>query len=205
VSTQLNDPELLKRDLCFLDIETTGSIFGYHEIIEVAGIRTTPGGEHVLGEWTQILSPRHPKRVTPYAESLTGFQPFACGSVDVESPQVWQSFVAFARGSVPVCHNPSFERAFISLAAQKAGVEDLGLDYHWIGTESLAWPLFRERAIERMSLASLCDFFRIEREPDVHSAVNGARACRRVYLALLDVLTSDLRSGRRLTKSVDTR
>jgi hypothetical protein len=35
VSSNSVSAELRERDLCFLDIETTGPIFGFHEIIEL--------------------------------------------------------------------------------------------------------------------------------------------------------------------------
>ncbi|SPF43415.1 hypothetical protein SBA4_3030033 [Candidatus Sulfopaludibacter sp. SbA4] len=92
----------------------------------------------------------------------------------------------FVSGCVPVCHNPSFDRAFITLAAATQGVLDLELDYHWIGTESLAWPLYRAGAIPKLSLGEICRFLGIPPEPAVHGASNGAATCRDVYLRLID-------------------
>jgi DNA polymerase III epsilon subunit-like protein len=86
---------------------------------------------------------------------------------------------------VPVCHNPSFDRAFITLAAAEHGILELGLDYHWIGTESLAWPFYKQGVLSSLSLESLCAFFEVGVEPRPHTALDGALACWRVYQALM--------------------
>ena len=89
------------------------------------------------------------------------------------------------RQCTPVCHNSSFDRAFITLSAAESGVDDLGVDYHWIGTESLGWPLYQYGFMEKLSLETLCMFLEVGLEPRPHNALDGARACWRVYGALM--------------------
>jgi DNA polymerase III alpha subunit (gram-positive type) len=190
VSTRPEDPPLAARDLCFLDIETTGSVFGYHEIIEIAAVRTDPSGSEVLGTWQRRVRPRNPERITALARNLTGFDREAWVAAAESDAGLWCEFAQFVGGCVPVCHNPSFERAFITLAAGAQGVRDLGLDYHWIGTESLAWPLYLYGPLRKLSLASLCEYFGVGVEPSPHRALGGAQACRRVYLAVMSRLSS---------------
>lgn len=180
-------PELIlrERDLCFIDTETTGSRIGYHELIEVAAIRTSPDGRIPKGEWCAKILPEFPERITPFARGLNGFSPGKWRDALPSSPNLWGSFVNFASQCIPVCHNPSFDRAFITLASSAQGVLDLELDYHWIGVESLAWPLYREGIIPKLSLADVCRFVGVPPEPAVHGATNGACACREVYLRLM--------------------
>lgn len=94
-------------------------------------------------------------------------------------------FLKFSNDCVPVAHNPSFDRSFVTMAAAAAGIDRLELDYHWIGTESLAWPLFSARRISNLSLGAICEHFGVPKEPDPHRAINGAEACREAYLALM--------------------
>jgi len=172
-------------DLCFIDIETTGSIFGHHEIIEIGVIRSDPNASEVKALWDTRVRPLFPERITEVAQCLNEFRAEEWKDARCNSGELWREFSEFVRGCVPVCHNPSFERAFISLSAAEKGVLDLGLDYHWIGTESLGWPLYQHGFIEKLSLDTLCTFLGVGAEPRPHNALDGARACWRVYGALM--------------------
>ncbi len=180
------DNELRSQDICFIDVETTGSIFGYHEILDIAALRTTPDASTVRGTWHRRIRPRYPDRLTPYARDLNGYTPELWASAEESTERLWNEFVTFVMGSVPVCHNPSFDRAFITLAAAEHNIFELGLDYHWIGTESLAWPLYRQGVLPSLSLKSLCSFFDVGSEPRPHTALGGALACWRLYLAIMN-------------------
>jgi DNA polymerase III epsilon subunit-like protein len=184
VSKSENKVLAFDKDLCFIDIETTGTIFGYHEIIEIAIIRTCPAGEDIRFRWAQKVAPLFPERITPAAQSINGFRPDEWPQ-ETASTAFWQHVATMFAGGLPVCHNPSFERAFISLATGQHGVSDLRLDHHWIGTESLAWPLVKQIHLERYSLEGICQYLGIPCEPMPHSALGGADACLRVYLQLM--------------------
>jgi DNA polymerase III epsilon subunit-like protein len=182
-NTEMSQIDLRKVELCFLDIETTGPVFGYHEVIEIGAIRTSHDTKKILGEYEVKIVPEYPQRATLFALELNGFS--------VES---WQSaqpvreavtgLSKLTRSAVAVCHNPSFDRAFIQLMANAVGVE-LNLDYHWIGTESLAWCSYKHGELNGLQLADLCAAFGIDEEPIPHRALEGARTCLRVYRALM--------------------
>lgn len=180
-----SDLPLVQRDLCFIDCETTGATLGFHEIVDIGAARTSPDASKILGTWQSRIKPRFPERATEYALSLSGYS--AEQWADAEEPNVtmWNRFRVFADGCVPICHNPSFDRAFVSMTASSAGVLDLGLDYHWIGTESLAWPLYRDGLLPKLSLEAICEYFRLPREPLPHSGLAGALTCRQAYIAIL--------------------
>jgi DNA polymerase III subunit epsilon len=184
VSSYGNSIPTHQKDLCFIDIETTGSQIGFHEIIEVGVIRTCPAADLVRVKWHTRIAPLHPERITAFAKDLNGF----CleeWTKELPSLSFWEEFVSIVTGGVPVCHNPSFERMFISLCAAEHGVVELGLDHHWIGTESLAWPLVKLRSLTRYSLESICEHLGIPAEPRPHSALAGADACLRAYKMLM--------------------
>ena len=182
MSIQLNTA---KFDLCFIDIETTGTRFGHHEIIGIGAIRTSNDGVETKGEWETKLQPEFPERITEEAQKINGFSEHEWLKAPKPSPEIWSSFVSFATRCTPVCHNPSFERAFITLAAANQDISDLQMDYHWIGTESLAWPLYLEGKLTKLSLNAISQFFGLPKEPFPHTALNGAAACRKAYLALM--------------------
>lgn len=191
MSKSENNIPIYEKDLCFIDIETTGTLVGFHEVIEVAVIRTCPSAKEVRFRFCGRLAPQFPERVTATAQKINGF----CKEMwrgEIPSREFWQAIAGRVGGTVPICHNPSFERAFISLAAAGCEVLDLRLDYHWIGTESLAWPLVKTQNLERFSLDGLCQHLGIPSEPQPHSAITGADACLRVYQRLMEMHAAHL-------------
>ena len=173
------------RDLCFIDVETTGARFGYHELIEIAAVRCTNDGAEELGVWSRRVVPQYPERATPEAMALNGFELGRWHDAERSTRPMWEEFVRFARGSIAVCHNPAFDRAFITLAASACGISSLEIDHHWIGTESLAWPLYKSGRLPGVSLSELCAAFEINSDPVPHRALAGAQTCRSLYRALL--------------------
>jgi DNA polymerase III alpha subunit (gram-positive type) len=184
------------KDLCFLDVETTGTIFGYHEVIDIAALRTTSDGLTILGRWQKRIRPRHSERISTNAQTLNGYTPALWENTEESTALFWNEFIAFVKNCVPVCHNPSFDRAFITLGAAEHGIIDLGLHYHWIGTESLAWPLYKQGILPGLSLESLCRFFKVDIEQRPHTAISGAFSCWRVYQLLMKYLIEIYGHGR---------
>ena len=171
------DGNLREQDLCFLDVETSGSVFGYHDIVDIAAVRTCAGRVKILGKWHKRIRPRHPEGFSPSARELNGYTLELWAGAKGSTPSLWKELVVFVKDCVPVCHNPLFDRAFITLTAAEHDILELGLDYHWIGTESLAWPLYKQGVLPSLSLESLCTFFGIGAEPRPHTALSGALAC----------------------------
>jgi DNA polymerase III epsilon subunit-like protein len=153
-------------------------------------VRTAAGGIITKAEWSCRISPRHPERITPIAQKVNGFSEHEWRDASSSNMGLWEKITNMVEGCVPICHNPSFDREFVTLAAHQAGVSDLKFDYHWIGTESLVWPLYLSGTIREYSLRGLCAHFGMPEEPLPHTAIEGARACRMVYCSLLK-----LRSG----------
>jgi DNA polymerase III alpha subunit (gram-positive type) len=177
----------MSKDLCFIDVETTGSLFGYHEITELAAIRTTESARAVIDIYQVKIMPKHPERVTETAKQISNFGVDDWKDAVDSSNELWQKICLFWSDCIPVCHNPPFERAFITLAMTDVGNSSIGLDYHWIGTESLAWPLYVSGQIHKISLSTLLDYFDLPPEPLPHRAINGAMSCKGVYIKLMEM------------------
>jgi DNA polymerase III epsilon subunit-like protein len=178
----------MSADLCFIDIETTGSVFGYHEITELAAVRTSPDAKEVISIYQVKIIPKHPERVTEIAKQISNFCLDDWLDAVESNNRLWRELSIFWSSCIPICHNPPFERAFITLAMNDVGMSSVGLDYHWIGTESLAWPLFVSGQINKISLSTLLDYFELPPEPFPHRAINGALSCRNVYIKLIQML-----------------
>ena len=175
----------VENDLCFIDIETTGSLFGYHEILDIAAIRTLADGKTVLEKTNTKLKPKFPDRITPVAQSITNFNNTSWLN-SIEPDEIfWNSLKSFWLNCTPICHNPSFDRAFITLEMLKCGINDVGLDYHWIGTESLFWPWVARNKAKNNSLSTILRYFNLPAEQLPHIAMNGAKACRAAYVEIM--------------------
>lgn len=172
------------RELCFIDIETTGAIFGFHEVIEVAAIRTSADAAVEKGRMSFRLLPEFPDRLSGAAAAINRFDLAAWRGTAQDPAQAWSELDRFAEGCVPVAHNPSFDRAFIEIALQRAGRNPLPVGYHWIGTESIAWPLVKQGRLGSTSLSEICGFLGLPKEPLPHTAAGGAETLFRVYQGL---------------------
>ena len=173
------------KELCFIDTETTGILFGFHEIIDIAIIRTSSDGKKMLGEWQQRFQPKFPERITEDAKKWNNYSPDNWNNSKPQSSEIWKEIIKFWDNCIPICHNPSFDRAFITVAILSHQIKQIGLDYHWIGTESMAWLLYQKGIISGLSLNSLAEHFHLDPEPSPHTAINGTSKCREVYLKLM--------------------
>jgi DNA polymerase III epsilon subunit-like protein len=178
----------MANDLCFIDIETTGSIFGFHEITELSAIITSPDAYELINRFEVKIKPKHPERITEVAQKLSNYNDADWLNAKESNKELWMEISEFWHTCIPICHNPSFERAFITLAMVETGITTIGLDYHWIGTESLAWPFHLSGRIKNISLSALLTYFGLPQEPLPHRATNGAMSCRNVYIKLIEVL-----------------
>ncbi len=172
-------------ELCFIDIETTGSLFGYHEILDIAAIRTSSDAKSILGQVNSKLKPQFPDRISETAQNITNYNAGNWENAVEQNLEFWNKQKTFWKACTPVCHNPAFERAFITLAMLRFGIEDTGLDYHWIGTESLFWPWILRKRAGSGSLSTILQHFNLPAESKPHTATNGAKACREAYLEII--------------------
>jgi DNA polymerase III alpha subunit (gram-positive type) len=176
--------EIRDRDLCFIDIETTGATFAFHEVIDVAAIRTSPDAAREKGRRVFRLMPRFPERLTPMAAQVNGFDPTVWCDTASHPQLAWADLNEFAADCVPVAHNPSFDRAFIEIALNSVGAAPMSVGYYWVGTESLAWPLVQAGMLRSPSMTDLCAYFGLPKEPIPHGAERGAETVRAVYQQL---------------------
>lgn len=100
------------------DFETTGLNFQFDRIVEVGGVKIRKG--EVLGQFEQLVKPDVPMKKE--AERITGIR-----SQDLKNAppiqKVLPEFLNFAKGSVLVAHNASFDMGMLNAACKR-------LNYH---------------------------------------------------------------------------
>jgi len=174
-----------RRNLLFIDTETTGLDAKQNEILEIGCVLTDPTAETILQTYEAKLMPRRIETASPKALEINGYSKEAWSAeVCTEPSAVTGVLCKLAENAVTVGHNVGFDLAFLTEFLACNAVTKPPWHYHKVDTVSLAWPLLQWGEIQYVTLDAVCERFEVER-PKVHRALADALACRSIYLALL--------------------
>jgi DNA polymerase-3 subunit epsilon len=107
----------LPRDLCFVDLETTGANAAYHRITEVGIVRLRDG--MLVEEWSSLVNPEC--RIPAYIESFTGIS----NEMVATAPRFAELAAAVRsrlEGAVFVAHNARFDYSFLRAEFRRSNV-----------------------------------------------------------------------------------
>jgi DNA polymerase III alpha subunit (gram-positive type) len=176
-------PALKDHDLLFLDFETGGLSPTKHDFVEVACIRTDPSGQDVQGEYVAKVFPQKP--VEAEAAAINGYSAEKWASEAIPASHALVKVLGMAKDTMLVCHNTPFDKSFLEAALAEHKMRWPG-SYHSLDTVSLAMPLLRAGLLVNVKLVTLTAYFKIN-HVDAHSALADARACREVFLRLMEI------------------
>lgn len=175
-----------KRNLAFIDLETTGLDPEKHEIIEIGAIIARQiqcadkGCElEVIDELELKVKPEHLETSDPESLKINGYNEgdwlFA-----VSLQQAIKVLAEKTEGAILVAQNVSFDWSFLEKAFAKTGVANK-MDFHRLDLLSMAYAkLYHNPAAQRFSLRSLCAHYEIRNER-AHSALADIRATYEIY------------------------
>jgi DNA polymerase III alpha subunit (gram-positive type) len=176
--------------LAFVDVETTGLVPGWHEMIDIGVVLTELNGREV-DTFFQRIQPRHPERLSEGARRVNAFDAERwneLGAVDAAQAvlQLREFHVRAAQGKgvILVAFNSQFDAAFLDHLFRGADANWREL-YHYfvLDVPSMAWAL----GLRGLTGQALADALQIEDEPRVaedHTGLTGARLNARLYRAL---------------------
>jgi DNA polymerase III epsilon subunit-like protein len=177
--------------LAFVDVETTGLVPGYHEMIDIGVVLANLQGEEVDRLFVRIM-PEHPERTDEEAAAINGFSVERWSELDaVSTERAVERIIDFHKAAaggkriLMVAHNSQFDAAFVDFLLRAAGHRrDEIYFYYVLDIPSMAWGL----GLRQLYGQSLAEFFGIPDEPRVaeeHTGITGADLNLRMYRQLL--------------------
>ena len=171
---------LKMRPLVFIDIETTGLDPAEHEMIEFAGVMTTPQGTPIDDVEFKIM-PLHPENASPEALKINGYNPKDWQ--DAVGPGYGiQKILSFCENGVIVGQNPSFDLGFINALIKQQGLKNK-MPYHKVDTATLAYTTLVPLGLKSVSLGGICDFLGISNK-GAHGAMRDVERCMEAYFKM---------------------
>src|SRR5918996_5553491 len=134
--------------LAFIDVETTGLVPGWHEMIDI-GIAMTDVEGGVLDTLFLRIQPRHPERLSPGARAVNAFDAgrwetlgALAPATAVDSILAFHRRVAGARPTLMGAFNSQFDAAFLDHLFRSRGRSWREM-YHYfvLDLPSMAWSL----------------------------------------------------------------
>ena len=177
--------------LAFIDVETTGLLPGFHEMIDIGIAMTDPEGK-LLDSLFLRIQPEHPERLSPGAFAVNAFDPERWRQMDAfDHAAAVDSIIAFHRHSAGQKHvlmvatNSHFDAAFLDHLFRSAGKTWRELYHYYIlDLPSMAWGL----GLRDLHQRELMNLYDVADEPHIaeqHTGITGALLNARIYRALL--------------------
>lgn len=176
--------------LAHLDVETTGLVAGYHEMIDAGFVITDLDGNVVDSLYIRI-QPEHPERLSPGAARVNGFAAATWKQLGaLNTKQAVDTIIAFntrAAGDKHVllaAFNSQFDAGFLDALMHREGHTWRELFHYFVlDIPSMAWSLgYRD-----LTGAALAKRLNLPDEPRVaedHTGITGAMLNVRIYKAL---------------------
>ena len=177
--------------LAHIDVETTGLLPGYHEMIDIGIVMTTLKGEFIDSLFLRI-QPAHPERISLGAMEVNAFDPSKWEqlgalkrSVAVDSILSFHERTAGNDHVLMVAYNSHFDAAFLDHLFRSAKKTWREMYYYFIlDIPSMAWGL----GLEDLNSSWIMEHYGVKDEPhiaDQHTGITGAMVNVRIYRALL--------------------
>ncbi|HEY7698413.1 MAG TPA: 3'-5' exonuclease [Vicinamibacteria bacterium] len=178
--------------LAFVDVETTGLLPGYHEMVDIGMVLTDVEGREIDRLFVRI-QPEHPERASEGARAVNAFDPARWRELGALSPKEavarivsFHERAAGNRSVLLVAFNSHFDAAFIDHLFRAQGRTWRELYYYYVlDLPSMAWSL----GLRHLDGSALTKALGIADEPHVaseHTGLTGAEVNVRVYRALLE-------------------
>jgi ATP-dependent DNA helicase DinG len=185
---------MTKRNLLFLDLETTGLNVGQHEITEVGALLVSQPDFKVIGTYQTKVMPTHLETATEEALKIGHFD-LKTWEQEAKSLEVAMKELAeFGRDAMLSGFNLTFDWAYLQVAFNQVGIED-PFYYHRFDVMSAAYGImFGHKDFSKYSLSECCRFFGVTNR-NAHTAFADAEATYEVFLGLMHYRDQNLKAA----------
>lgn len=166
------------------DLETTGDIFGVHEILEIGLVVFNQNTFEIIDTLDIKTKPINIKNAVPAALERNGYKDENWQEA-ISLKEAIEQYADKTKNAIFCAYNATFDWGFLNDALRKTGVQNK-MDYHRLDLLSLAWEKGLKES-DRWSLKTACQMFDIPPEPDPHSALNGAMTAYELFKKLQNV------------------
>jgi DNA polymerase III alpha subunit (gram-positive type) len=181
------------RLLAHIDVETTGLIPGYHEMIDIGLVITDVQGNKVDSLFL-LIQPDHPERLQEGAYAVNAFnaekwKERGAYSIDdaVDSILSFHQRVCGDRQVLMVAYNAQFDSAFLDHLFRHAGHSWREMYHYYIlDIPSMLWGL----GYTDPQADEFMEYYGVKDEPHVaedHTGITGAMVNVRIYKAIMDL------------------
>lgn len=190
--------------LAHIDVETTGLIPGYHEMVDIGIAMTTLDGE-VLDTLFLRIQPDHPERLSPGAFAVNAFDTERWRELGalpnkaaVDSLVAFHKRVASDKHVLMVAYNSQFDAAFLDHLFRSSNRSWRELYYYFVlDIPSMAWIL----GFKDLTGQQFMQQYDVADEPHIaeqHTGITGAMKNARIYRTLVryrDAFLEDAKSS----------
>ncbi|MES2213458.1 MAG: 3'-5' exonuclease [Patescibacteria group bacterium] len=163
------------------DLETSGSVFSEHEILEIGLVVFDQNTFEILDTLNVKVKSEHIENAVSAALERNGYSEVDWKDA-VSLAEAVKIYAEKTKGAIFCAFNTTFDWGFMNEAFRKTKVKD-EMDYHRLDLLSIAW----ERGLKRQeswSLKKTCEIFDVPPEPDPHSTLNGAMVAYELFKKL---------------------
>lgn len=177
----INVNNLKKAPIAMTDLETSGDIFGVHEILEIGLVVFDPNTLEIIDTLTIKTKPLNIENAVPAALERNGYKDENWKDA-VSLEEAMKIYAEKTKDCIFCAYNATFDWGFINDAFKKTKVQNK-MDYHRLDLLSIAWERGLKES-EKWNLKTACQMFEIPPEPDPHSALNGAMTAYELFKKL---------------------
>lgn len=173
------------RKIAMTDLETSGDIFGVHEILEIGLVLFDPQTLEILDSYNRKVKPNHIENAKQAALDYNGYNEKDWREA-VSLEEAIGEYAKRAGEGIFCAYNATFDWGFINQAFLKVGLENpmsTFENHDRLDLLSIAWQAGLKNE-DSWSLKRACETFGVEPEPEPHNALNGAMTAYKLFKKL---------------------